>query len=65
MDVGDYLAAVAVAVAVAEAEAAGMVLPSDDRPVPATPWDPALRSAFAERRAVVHEERLIDGVLGA
>jgi uncharacterized protein (TIGR02679 family) len=57
MDAADYLAAVA------EATAAGIALPEDQRPVPETPWDPALRMAFTQRRLVVHEERLLHEVL--
>lgn len=57
MDAADYRAAV-------EAAAAdGVVLPAEDRPVPATPWDPQLRDELASQRLIVHEERLIDTLL--
>jgi uncharacterized protein (TIGR02679 family) len=53
----DYLAAVVAA------RSAGVELPVDDSPAPATPWDPALRGAFERHRAIVHEERLLDELL--
>lgn len=51
--------------AVAAGERDGLVLPRDPSPAPATPWDPSLRTAFDDRRAVVHEERLVDDLLSA
>lgn len=52
-------------VAVAAAAAAGVGLPVDDRPMPATPWDPGLSHAFAQHRLIVHEERVMTQVLTA
>jgi uncharacterized protein (TIGR02679 family) len=49
--------------AVAAAIAAGDQLPIDARPAPETPWDPALREVFDRVRLVVHEERLLPGLL--
>ena len=57
MSAPDYLAALA------EASAAGVELPRDAAAAPTTPWDPALAVAFDKHRAVVHEERVMDGVL--
>lgn len=51
--------------ALADALAAGVDLPRDPASAPPTPWDPALAIAFDEHRAVVHEERVMDDVLGA
>lgn len=53
----DYLAALAAAAR------DGVILPVDDGPAPATPWDPALAAEFDRRRAVVHEERVMDALL--
>lgn len=49
----------------ADAAAAGVELPRDPAVAPPTPWDPALALAFDEHRAVVHQERVMDDVLGA
>ena len=57
MGAADYLAAAD------DAARTGVTLPEDHRALPATPWDPALRAAFTERRVVVHEERLLDSLL--
>lgn len=57
MDAADYLAAIA------GAEAEGVDLPVDPEAAPSTPWDPALRSTFDQHRLVVHEERLLPGLL--
>jgi uncharacterized protein (TIGR02679 family) len=57
MSAPDYLAALA------EASAAGVELPRDAAAAPTTPWDLALAVAFDKHRAVVHEERVMDGVL--
>lgn len=57
MDAVDYQRAVE------RARAEGVELPVDDRPVPHTPWDPALRELFAQTRRVVHEERLLAELL--
>lgn len=51
--------------AVAAAAAAGVDLPRDPAPVPATPWDPDLAIVFEDRRFVVHQERVMDEVLAA
>ncbi|MGH3669610.1 MAG: DUF2399 domain-containing protein, partial [Pseudonocardiaceae bacterium] len=51
--------------ALADASAVGVELPRDPATAPPTPWDPALAVAFDEHRAVVHEERVMDDVLGA
>ena len=59
MSTPDYLEALA------EASAAGIELPRDAAAAPTTPWDPALAVAFDRHRAVVHEERVMDDVLGA
>jgi uncharacterized protein (TIGR02679 family) len=57
MDAASYRAAVA------QAEADDVALPIDPLPCPPTPWDPALARAFGECRLVVHEERLLPGLL--
>ncbi len=59
------MSAVAYSDALAVADSEGVVLPSDSGSVPETPWDPDLAVAFARRRLVVHEERLMDEVLAA
>ena len=53
MGAADYLAAVA----------AGRGSAAGEAPVAATPWDPPLAEAFAERRQVVHEEALVEDLL--
>ena len=58
MDADDYRAAVR------RAEQAGVPLERDSRECGATPWDPALEPAFNARRLIVHEEFLLDDVLG-
>jgi uncharacterized protein (TIGR02679 family) len=57
MGVTDYLEALTAAADT------GVALPVDDRRAPPTPWDPALRSVFDEHRRIVHEERLLPGLL--
>ena len=57
MDATDYLAAIEAA------ESSGVALPTDTTGPPVTPWDPVLKSVFAERRLVVHEERLLEQLL--
>jgi uncharacterized protein (TIGR02679 family) len=54
----DYVAAVAAA------DAQGVELPLDATLPPPTPWDATLHDAFASARRVVHEERLIEDLLG-
>lgn len=49
--------------AVAEAESAGARLPSESRRAPETPWDPQLQAVFNRLHRVVHEERLLQGLL--
>lgn len=57
MDEANYLAAVT------DADIAGVDLPTDPGRPPTTPWDPPLQRAFARHRLVVHEERLLPGLL--
>ena len=57
MAAADYLAAVE------DATQDGVSLTEDPRAVPPTPWDPSLRTAFAQHRLVIHEERLLDTML--
>ena len=57
MGVTDYLEALAAA------KEAGVTLPVDERRAPPTPWDPGLQSTFDEHRRVVHEERLLPGLV--
>lgn len=32
-------------------------------PAPGTPWDPALQRVFDDHRRIIHEERLLPGLL--
>ncbi len=57
MDAPSYLAAVA------DADASGAPLPTDPLRSPPTPWDPDLQRAFDQHRRIVHEERLLPGLL--
>lgn len=57
MDRADYLAALS------DAAGAGVSLPRDPSPSPATPWDPTLAAEFNRRRGIVHEERTMDALL--
>lgn len=57
MDAIDYLAALDAASGVAD-------LPTDTHRAPPTPWDAALQETFDRERKVVHEERLLDQLLG-
>jgi len=57
MTSGDYLAALDAA------DAEGVDLPTDEEPVPPTPWEPALQRVFDDHRRIVHEERLLPGLL--
>ena len=57
MGVSDYLEALAAAVE------AGVELPVDERRAPPTPWDRGLQSTFDEHRRIVHEERLLPGLI--
>lgn len=58
MDTDDYKAAVTAALA------DGVELPAETRPIGATPWDPGLQGAMEELGRIVHEERLLDDLLG-
>lgn len=57
MGAADYLSALTAA------DADGVTLPVDTSPPPPTPWDPALQEAFDRDRRIVHEERLLPGLL--
>ena len=57
MDARDYLAALE------EADADGVDLPRDEEPAPPTPWHPELLQVFDSHRRIVHEERLLPGLL--
>lgn len=46
--------------AVKAALADGVELPTETRPIGATPWDPRLRGAMEELGRIVHEERLLE-----
>jgi uncharacterized protein (TIGR02679 family) len=58
MDAADYQAALAAA----DAEEA--TLPRERRAPGPTPWDPALQPLFDRERRIVHEERLLPGLIG-
>ena len=58
MDAQDYRDAVN------QAESGGVRLDRDARGCGPTPWDPALKEAFDARRLIVHEEFVLDEVLG-
>ena len=47
------------------ADEAGVALPIDDAAAPATPWDTTLQRTFDQHRRVVHQERLLDLLLGS
>lgn len=49
--------------ALAAADADGVRLPVEPTPPPSTPWDPELHDVFASKRRIVHEERLLPGLL--
>jgi uncharacterized protein (TIGR02679 family) len=57
MSTADYRAALAAA------DAEGAVLPRDPHAPGATPWDPTLREDFAGERRIVHQERLLPGLI--
>jgi uncharacterized protein (TIGR02679 family) len=57
MSTADYRAALAAA----DAECA--VLPRETLAPGATPWDPALQAEFGEERRIVHQERLLPGLI--
>ena len=50
--------------AVSRAESNGVRLDRDPRACGPTPWDPALEELFGARRLIVHEEFLLDELLG-
>jgi uncharacterized protein (TIGR02679 family) len=49
--------------ALAAADAEGSLLPKDQQAPGPTPWDPALRTVFDRERRIVHQERLLPGLL--
>ena len=57
MTAADYLAALAAA------DGQGAVLPQDPYPPRPTPWDPALRRTLDRERHIVHQERLLAGLI--
>lgn len=57
MDSSDYLAALAAA------ETEGTNLPIDPHHPGPTPWDPALCEVFSRHRRIIHEERLLPGLV--
>ena len=57
MSTVDYRAALAVA------DAEGAMLPLEIYAPGVTPWDPRLQEDFGEERRIVHEERLLPGLL--
>lgn len=57
MNAADYQAALAAA------DADSTVLPLEPHPPRPTPWDPALREIFDRERRVVHQERLLPGLI--
>jgi hypothetical protein len=50
--------------ALAATDLEGAKLPVDAHRAPPTPWDPQLRDAFDHDRRIVHEERLLELLLG-
>jgi uncharacterized protein (TIGR02679 family) len=57
MNAADYRAALAAA------DATGAVLPQDLHAPGATPWDPTLQQVFDRERRIVHQERLLPGLI--
>ncbi len=57
MSAADYRAALAAA------DVEGAVLPRETLAPGATPWDPALQEEFGEERRIVHQERLLPGLI--
>lgn len=55
MDADEYRRAV---------EASAVALPASQHPSGPTPWEPALQEEFNRRRRVVHQELLLDRILG-
>ena len=50
-------------ISLAAADDQGEVLPQDLYPPGPTPWDPALRRTFHRERHIVHQERLLPGLI--
>lgn len=57
MNAADYRAALA------SADATGAVLPQDLHAPGATPWDPTLQQVFDRERRIIHQERLLPGLI--
>jgi uncharacterized protein (TIGR02679 family) len=57
MNAADYLAALAAA------DAEGAALPQDPHAPGPTPWDPALQGTLDRERRIVHQERLLPGLI--
>jgi uncharacterized protein (TIGR02679 family) len=57
MNAADYLTALAAA------DAEGADLLNDPQPPGLTPWDPVLQRVFERERRIVHEERLLPGLI--
>jgi uncharacterized protein (TIGR02679 family) len=57
MDATDYQAALDIA------DARGVALPKEKRSPGPTPWDPTLQQVFERDRRIVHEERLLPGLI--
>lgn len=57
MNAADYRAALAAA------DATGAVLPQDLYAPGATPWDPTLQQVFDQERRIIHQERLLPGLI--
>ena len=47
------------------ADTDGIALPIDETAAPGTPWEPTLQRTFDQQRRVVHQERLLDLLLGS
>jgi len=57
MSTADYRAALAAA------DTEGALLPREIQAPGATPWDPVLQEDFGEKRRIVHQERLLPGLI--
>jgi uncharacterized protein (TIGR02679 family) len=57
MNAADYLTALLAA------DAEGAVLPNDPQAPGPTPWDPTLQQIFDRERRIVHQERLLPGLI--
>ena len=58
MDLSDYRDAIG------SAELKGVQLHSDSKDCGSTPWDPRLEAGFNSERLIIHEEYIVDRVLG-